>query len=276
MKSLLLFISLTICAISLSNVTQNTTGSTIADIVNSGEFLCEVQGINEGDTDVFRFYVQEVPWPPTSYSYGSNFTICSSTTYGCTSETATNYDPAATIDDGYCIESTEASQTIVLTEGWSIISTYINPENSNFTAFVSPVVQHIIIAKDYAGNAYLPDWDFNGIPNLTIGQAYQIKMAINDVLLVTGAQIQPEENPLTLIEGSTLLAYLRTEPASAGLVLADLVDQDMLVIAKDYAGNAFFPEWGFNRIGDLEAGKGYQVKVSQQCTLEYIANGAVY
>ena len=262
--------------ITLTNVTENQSIATVATIVNSGEFLWEVQGIDEGSTDVYKFYIQEVPWPPTSYSHGSNFTICSSTTYGCTSETATNYDPTATIDDGSCIESTEDSQTLVLNEGWSIVSTYIIPENTNFTAFVSPAVQNIVIAKDYAGNAYLPEWDFNGIGNLIIGQAYQIKMAIADELLVTGTQIQPEENPLTLLEGWNLTAYLRTEPASADLVLADLVEQGMIVIAKDYAGNAFLPEWGFNGIGDLEAGKGYQVKVSQECTLQYIANGLVY
>ena len=263
-------------SISLSNVTQNTTVTTIATIINSGEFLWEVQGIDEGDTHVFRFYIQEVPWPPTSYSYGSNFTICSTSSYGCTSETATNYDPEATIDDGSCIESTEALQNLELNEGWSIISTYIIPENTNFTVFVSPAVQNIVIAKDYSGNAYLSDWDFNGIGDLIIGQAYQIKMSIADELLVTGTQIQPTENPLTLLEGWNLIAYLRTEPASADLVLSDLVEQGMVVIAKDYAGNAFLPEWGFNGIGDLEAGKGYKVKVSQECKLQYIANGLVY
>jgi hypothetical protein len=261
-------------SISLTNVTQNVSLFSIVTMVNSGEFLWEIEGFTEGTTDVFRFYIQEVPWPPTSYSHGNNFTICAP--YGCTSETASNYDSAATIDDGSCIESTVSSQTLVLNEGWSIISTYINPENPDFIAFVSPAVQSIVIAKDYAGNAYLPDWDFNGIGDLSIGQGYQIKMTTTEELLVSGTQILPEENPLTLLEGWNLTAYLRTESASADLVLADLVEQDKVVIAKDYAGNAFLPEWGFNGIGDLEAGKGYQVKVTEQCTLQYIANGLLY
>ena len=261
-------------SISLTNVTQNVSLSSIVTMENTGEFLWEVEGFTEGTTDVFRFYIQEVPWPPTSYSHGNNFTICSP--YGCTSETASNYNPDATIDDGSCIESTLSSQTLELNEGWSIISTYIIPENPDFIAFVSPVVQSIVIAKDYAGNAYLPDWNFNGIGNVSIGHGYQVKMTTTEELLVSGTQAQPEVNPLTLLEGWNLIAYLRTEPASADLVLADLVEQNKVVIAKDYAGNAFLPEWGFNGIGDLESGKGYQVKVTEQCALQYIANGLVY
>ena len=88
--------------------------------------------------------------------------------------------------------------------------------------------------------SYLPDWDFNGIGNVSIGQACEIKIAIADALLVTGTQIVPEENPLTLFEGWNLIANFRTELASADLVLADLVEQGMVVIAKDYSGKTFY------------------------------------
>ncbi len=260
--------------LSLTNVTLNASLGAIITMENSGEYLWEVAGFTEGTTDVFRLYLQEVPWPPSSYSHGNNFTVCSP--YGCTSETASNYNPDATIDDGSCIESTLSSQTIVLNEGWSIISTYILPENPNFSAIVSPVVEHIVIAKDYAGNAYLPEWDFNGIGDLTIGYGYQIKMNTTEELFISGTQIQPAESPLSLLEGWNLIAYLRTDAAPVDLVLADLIAQDEVVIAKDYAGNAFLPEWGFNGIGDFEAGRGYQLKVGSQCVLEYIANGLVY
>ena len=46
----------------------------------------------------------------------------------------------------------------------------------------SPYINELIIAKDYLGNAYLPEWDFNGIGTLERGFGYQIKIseAINE------------------------------------------------------------------------------------------------
>ena len=240
-------------SISLINVTQNTSISTIANMINTGEFLWEVQGITEGSTDTYRFYIQEAPWPPTSYSYGSNFTVYSN-----------------------CNEPTVNSQNILLNEGWSLFSTYIHPSTTNLIDVVSVIVEHIVIVKDFAGNAYLPNWDFNGIGDFIIGQAYQIKMSANSELMISGTQIQPEENSLILLEGWNFIAYLRTEIASADLILADLVEQNKVIIAKDSAGNAFLPEWGFNGIGDFEAGKGYQIKVTEACVLQYLANGLAY
>ena len=38
---------------------------------------------------------------------------------------------------------------------------------------------------------------------------------------------------------------------------------DKLIIAKDYLGNAYLPEWNFNGIGTLERGFGYQIKISE-------------
>jgi hypothetical protein len=495
-------------SISLSNVTENTTVSTIATIVNSGEFLWEVQGITEGSTDTYRFYIQEVPWPPTSYSYGSHFTIlddCNNIVYGCTDSFALNYDVDATIDDGSCtyplagctdesalnynseateddgsceypidcdgltavtievgggswsyevswsvggfaggegsteacledgchtfnmadsygdgwngnlatittsngdviftgtletgsegslsfglntvedcgevvetidcgtqnvlsinmqdsygdgwndaqltfydnsntesvvlslvngseasmqfcladgcysyvvssgsypeeitwqinFEDTEvltgiapdegsfalnsscgtpslASQTIAFNEGWSMISTYIIPENTDFAVFVAPVVESMIIAKDYSGAAYLPEWEFNGIGNLLQGQGYQVKMSSSEVLVVEGDLIQPEDNPIALNEGWNMVGYLRLEGANAAAVLADVNATGNLIIAKDYFGAAYLPEWDFNGIGDMLPGQGYQLKTFNADVLQYLSNDASY
>ena len=40
---------------------------------------------------------------------------------------------------------------------------------------------NLIIAKDYT-NAYLPEWNFNGMGNLVRGQAYQLKINEADVI----------------------------------------------------------------------------------------------
>ena len=38
---------------------------------------------------------------------------------------------------------------------------------------------------------------------------------------------------------------------------------EKIVIAKDYLGAAYLPEFGFNGIGNLEPGFGYQLKLSE-------------
>ena len=238
-------------SISLINVTTNTTAFQIDITDNTGAYLWTVEGATLDLEDTYRFYIQDHPWPPNSWSYGNEFIL----NLSC---------------------ETEVSQSILFEQGWSMISTYIVPENTDFTVFVAPVVASMIIAKDNWGSAYLPDWDFNGIGNLFQGQGYQVKMTSSEVLDVEGVQIEPEENPIDLNEGWNIIAYLRTEAAFADLVFGNLVEAGNLVIVKDYEGNAFLPEWGFNGIGNLESGKGYQVKVNFSSTLEYLPNGLNY
>ena len=41
---------------------------------------------------------------------------------------------------------------------------------------------NLIVVKDDQGLAYLPDWNFNGIGNLSPGKAYQVKTNNEDFL----------------------------------------------------------------------------------------------
>ena len=127
----------------------------------------------------------------------------------------------------------------------------------------------MIIAKDYTGAAYLPEWEFNGIGDLQQGQGFLVKMSTDEVLVIDGTQIQVEENPINLIEGWNMIAYYPTLSISADLIFTELTSNNNLIIVKDYIGNAFLPEWDYNGIGDLEPGKGYQLKVNSACILQY-------
>ena len=53
---------------------------------------------------------------------------------------------------------------------WSNFSTFMSPENTDMGVFLSPIISDVIIAKDNAGLAYLPEWNFNGIGDLQVGQ----------------------------------------------------------------------------------------------------------
>ena len=169
-----------------------------------------------------------------------------------------------------------SEQLLAMPEGWSNFSTYMSPENMDMGVFLSPIISDVIIAKDNAGLAYLPEWNFNGIGDLQVGQGYQVKLSNANELLVLGEYMMPEDNPIDLLAGWNMIGYLRTEPAAADAVLADITSTGNLVIAKDYGGNAYLPEWNFNGIGDMVPGQGYQLKTNTADVLQYLSNDDSY
>ena len=65
---------------------------------------------------------------------------------------------------------------INLNQGWSLIG-FGCESNTDAQVVFLPIIDHLIIAKDGLGNAYLPEWNFNGLGNLERGFGYQIKIA---------------------------------------------------------------------------------------------------
>jgi len=167
-------------------------------------------------------------------------------------------------------------QIIDLPLGWSIFSTYMIPDDIDIISVLAPIVNNVIIAKDYSGLAYLPEWSFNGIGDIQIGQGYQIKTTAALELTISGAYALPEENPIEFTAGWSIIGYLRTEAAPTDLVLADLVAEENLIIAKNSSGLAYLPEWNFNGIGDMMPGEGYQIKTNTTGTIQYLSNNNSY
>jgi len=94
------------------------------------------------------------------------------------------------IGEGYLIKVTQDAELvvnglyqspennpIVLEQGWNIMG-YLPIESKAADTVFSSIEQHVIIVKDNLGNAYLPDWDYNGIGFLEPGQGYLVKMNI--------------------------------------------------------------------------------------------------
>ena len=90
--------------IGLIDVNTNTSAGSIDVVDNTGEYLWVIEDVIVGG--VYKFYIQDHPWPPTSWSYGSDFTVlddCTPVVSGCTDSSALNYDVEATADDGSCL-----------------------------------------------------------------------------------------------------------------------------------------------------------------------------
>ena len=168
------------------------------------------------------------------------------------------------------------SQEINFVQGWSIFSTYIQPNDPGIIPVFNPIAENVIIIKDNLGSAYLPEWNFNGIGDLTNGQGYQIKMFTENTLNIDGELLLPENTAINLEVGWNMIAYLRISPSPCDLVFNSLTNNNQLVIVKDSEGNAYLPEWNFNGIGLMLSGKGYQLKMYVPATFEYLSNDENY
>ena len=97
---------------------------------------------------------------------------------GCSDQYALNYNMEATIDDSSCVYQDIPdcdNMSITLLNGWNMIG-FSCSTNTNASIVFAPIQDDIIIVKDGIGNAYLPDWDFNGIGELTRGFGYLMKV----------------------------------------------------------------------------------------------------
>ena len=168
-----------------------------------------------------------------------------------------------------------SSQSIELNNGWNLISSYLDLNQSIEEIFM-PIEENIVIVKNIYGTAYLPEWDFNGIGTFNSLEGYFIKTTLNTMLNINGTFLVPEENPITLNNGWSAISYLRTDLVPADLVFAEIVNDNNLVIVKNHLGQAYLADWDFNGIGNLIPGQGYQVKVNQADELLYLPINETY
>lgn len=173
-------------------------------------------------------------------------------------------------DQGELLGSKE--QIISLPSGWSMFSTYIITEDMSLESILSTIVDGVIIVKNFNGDAFLKEWNFDGIGDLLVGQGYQIKTSSQIYLKVVGDYALPEDHPISLSPGWNLIGYLKEESSNTAAVFSEISASENLVIVKDYKGSAYLPELGFNGIGEMHPGQGYQLKIINEDVLKYLSN----
>lgn len=95
---------------------------------------------------------------------------------GCTDPYAGNYNYNALVDNGSCLYAPSYFiASIDLDAGWNLVG-YSCPTSADVMEAFAPYINSLVIVKDYLGNAYLPEWGFNGIGNLEPGYGYQLKI----------------------------------------------------------------------------------------------------
>ena len=160
-------------------------------------------------------------------------------------------------------------QQIDLPLGWSMFSSHIIVEDMDVVSLVEPISDDVIIVKNGEGAAYLVEYQFNAIGDLEVGQGYIVKTTQACNISLEGVFAKGELYPISLESGWNMVGYLREESESIEIIFNDLVTQGAIRLVKDYEGNIYLPEWSFNAIGNMEPGRGYQVKTFFECILQY-------
>ncbi len=154
---------------------------------------------------------------------------------------------------------------IPLQRGWNLISAPIIPENADIEVIFRDVVErdNLFLCINENGRFYIPQYDFNNIPNWDFHKSYWVKVIEADILIITGERVDPE-TPIQLRRGWNMVAYFPEQRLHARGAFWNIRRQ--LMLAKNGRGRFFIYNIQFLELW-LERGQGYQVKVSENVEL---------
>jgi len=199
-----------------------------------------------------------------------------SNVYGCTQAQFYEYNEWATVDDGSCDVYWQA---LYYDGVWEIedleeeiegFQYEINSSNNSYELLLAQLeeVQNLLTTAE------------NSLTTLNQSNN-NLQSQLNDLLdentdlsiLISDQQIQIDEmfegfasgldEPIAvnINYGWNMIGFTRKIPMDTGASFEEILDKVILI--KDNSANLFWPEFGFNGIGDLIPGHGYQIKVNE-------------
>ena len=208
--------------------------------------------------------VQLTATPGTFYS----FTAWSGDLAGATNPATILMDGNKTVTATFNL--TQITHNIVLPPGWNIVSSYTEPNVPDLDTVLAPIIPNLTIMKNNAGQVYWPALLIDNIISWNHADGYFVYTQALDTLAVRGVVIMPESTPISLVAGWNMPSYLRYSPMTCEAALTGLSGN--LVLAKNNAGQVYWPEFTINTIGNMMPGEGYQMYLNMAATLTYPAN----
>jgi hypothetical protein len=152
---------------------------------------------------------------------------------------------------------------LTMPQGWSGVSSYINPFNSDVESMFLPIIDDLIILQSEYG-AYWPGENFNTLVYWYPQYGYKVKVANSVQLNIAG--LNENNNTMVLYAGWNLIPVL----SSCAVDVADLVAGKDVVIVKEVAGwKLYWPGMGINTLLTLEPGKSYYMMMGSYEEITY-------
>jgi type IX secretion system substrate protein/carboxypeptidase family protein len=160
---------------------------------------------------------------------------------------------------------TGITQNISLVAGYQFVSRNVQPADVDMDAMVhSEITANLdfIRAKEETYDYVSPNNRINGIGDWEKEEGYLFRMTGDDVLSITGYQIDQAITPIDLVSGHQFISYLPTFTMDIQTALTDILDN--LDWAKNSTGHKLRKIGGtwVNNIGDVGPGEGIQVKMT--------------
>jgi len=149
-------------------------------------------------------------------------------------------------------------QDITIPQGWSGISSYVEPVNAEPDSVFDKVMNDLIIMQSQTG-IYWPGQNINTIGLWNTLQGYSIKMGNSSGLTMTGSR--SGVYTLNLGNGWTILPVL----SACDVDVEALFQGTDLTIVKEVAGwKVYWPGLNINSLVNLQSGKSYYVLMNSQ------------
>lgn len=180
--------------------------------------------------------------------------------------TALPCDPCTVASTDCLIFTLNRIQTITIPAGWSGISGFPEPFESDIEFIMSPAIQELIMMYNLEGETFFPEEEINTIINWDRLSGYVIKTTGATQITICGAD--PADKTLQLTAGWNLIPVLSETDLPIADIFAPVMEH--LVIIQEVAGvDLFYPEFGISTLNTLKSGKAYFVKVSADCTVTF-------
>ncbi|MDB4619295.1 DUF5011 domain-containing protein, partial [bacterium] len=169
-------------------------------------------------------------------------------------------------------QQASVTQTLSLVEGWSLISIYVEADSMTPAKLFEPVKESLLTIKDATG-LYDPDIPefLNTIKHIRQGRGYWIKMKKDRFLNVKGST--PKEVVVNLRGGWNLVGHPVKVPIAPSEIFKSIINDVEIVKSLTRSYNPTLPAF-LNTLIQMEAGKGYWVKMKRAAALKFGAGNS--
>ena len=168
-------------------------------------------------------------------------------------EVSSLYGDCESLPASPVIATIHPTQVINIPQGWSGLSSCIDPLNPDIETIFQPIIDQLIILQSETG-MYWPGENVNSLIDWDAYSAYKIKMGEDVSLTFYGTWVS--NKTVQLAEGWNIIPVL----SECDVDVVDLFSGLDSVLVKEVAGSLiYWSEYGINSLEFLQSGKSYFV-----------------